>query len=137
MGLLQGGTSYMYRRHNEGLVCELILTEYLTRKGFYVFRPQAGFGPVDVIGISGITGKVYLFDAKKEKLRKINKTLLGNKVGKQGSRKAYGPYRIYRVLSEEQKLLGVRMAYVDMDTRNVHIIPPIDNEDIENNIGLN
>ena len=127
----------MDRRHIEGQICETILMEYLLSREFYVFRPQAGFGPVDVIGISGVTGKVYLFDAKKEKLRKINKILLGNKVGKQGSRKAYGPYRIYRVLSEEQKLLGVRMAYVNMDTRNVHIIPPIDNEDIENNTGLN
>ena len=67
----------MYKRHGEGLICEFILTEYLLQKGFYVFRPQAGFGPVDVIGISGVTGKVYLFDAKKEKFRKINRRFVG------------------------------------------------------------
>ena len=121
----------MYKRHGEGLICELILTEYLLHRGFYVFRPQAGFGPVDVIGISGTTGKVYLFDAKKDKYRKINKTLMGDKVGKKGAKKGYGPYRIYRVLSEEQKILGVRMAYVDIDTRKITVIPPISDEDIE------
>tara|TARA_R110000765_G_scaffold313176_1_gene406206 strand:- start:813 stop:1190 length:378 start_codon:yes stop_codon:yes gene_type:complete len=121
----------MYKRHGEGLICELILTEYLLQKGFYVFRPQAGFGPVDVIGISGVTGKVYLFDAKKEKFRKINRTLKGDKIGVRGSKKAYGPYRIYRVLSKEQKLLDVRIAYVNMDTREVDINPPIAKEDIE------
>jgi hypothetical protein len=121
----------MYKRHGEGLICEVILTEYLLQKGFYVFRPQAGFGPVDVIGISGVTGKVYLFDAKKEKLRKINRTLKGGKIGAQGSKKPHGPYRINRVLSEEQKLLGVRIAYVNMDTREVTVIPSIAKEDIE------
>ena len=121
----------MYKRHLEGHICELILTEYLLHRGFYVFRPQAGFGPVDVIGISGTTGKVYLFDAKKEKLRKINKTLRGDKVGVRGSKKAYGPYRIYRALSKEQKILGVQIAYINMDTREVHIKPPIAKEDME------
>jgi hypothetical protein len=118
----------MDRRHIDGQICETILMEYLLHREFYVFRPQASFGPVDVIAISGKTGKVYLLDAKKEKLRKLNKILKGDKVGVRGTKKPYGPYRIYRVLSEEQKILGVRMAYVNMDTHEVHIVPAIRNE---------
>ena len=35
------------------------------------------------------------------------------------------PTRIHRPLSALQKSLGVRMAYIDLDTRDVHVVPPI------------
>jgi hypothetical protein len=107
----------MDKRHLEGQICETILAEYLMRRGFYVFIPPAGFGPVDVIGISGETGKVYLFDAKKDTKRYLK----GRNV----------PHRIHRVLTEEQKLFGVRIAYVNMDTHKVHVVPRINKEDLK------
>jgi len=114
----------MDKRHVEGQICETILTEYLLHKGFYIFRPQASFGPVDVIAISGKTGKVYLLDAKKERLRYFK---VKNAKGR-GIR--YGPHRIHRVRSKTQKVLGVRIAYVNMDTRGVHIVPAIRGENL-------
>ena len=87
------------------------------RRGFYIFVPPAAFGPADIIGISGKTGKVYLFDSKKETKRYLK----GRK----------RPQRITRVLTKEQKLLGVRIAYVNMDTHKVYIVPPIKKEDLE------
>jgi len=112
----------MYKRHAEGQICETILMEYLLRREFYVFRPQASFGPVDVIAISSRTGKVYLLDAKKERLRYFKvKNAKGRGI-------KYGPHRIHRVRSKEQKVFGVRIAYVNMDTRGVHIVPAIEGE---------
>ena len=114
----------MDKRHVEGQICETILTEYLLHREFYIFRPQASFGPVDVIAISSKTGKVYLLDAKKERLRYFK---VKNAEGR-GIR--YGPHRIHRVRSKTQKVLGVRIAYVNMDTRGVHIVPAIRGEDL-------
>jgi len=112
----------MYKRHAEGQICETILMEYLLRREFYVFRPQASFGPVDVIAISSRTGKVYLLDAKKERLRYFKvKNAKGRGI-------KYGPHRIHRVRSKEQKVFGVHIAYVNMDTRGVHIVPAIEGE---------
>ena len=101
----------MDRRHTEGQICENILVEYLLRRDMYVFKPEASHSPVDVISISK-EGKIYLFDAKKDARRYVP------------NRKAHK--RIYRILTPFQKLLGVRMAYIDLDTRNVHIVPPLD-----------
>ena len=91
----------MYQRHTEGQICETILTEYLLRHDMYVYRPQAAFGPADVIAISK-DGKIYMFDAKKDALR-------------------YVPDR-----KTSQRIYRVRMAYVNIDTRGVHIVPPIE-----------
>jgi len=33
--------------------------------------------------------------------------------------------RVHRKLSSLQKQLGVRTAYIDLDTRDVHVVPPI------------
>ncbi|MDA0228767.1 MAG: hypothetical protein O3B21_01125 [Proteobacteria bacterium] len=38
------------------------------------------------------------------------------------------PSRIHRPLSKEQRALGVRVAYVDMESRTVHIVPPLDDD---------
>ena len=100
----------MDKRHTEGQICEIILEEYLLKLGMYVFRPNAAQGPVDVVAIDP-KGGIYLFDAKKDAER-VNP----------GRTK---PARIYRVLSPVQRLLGVRMAYVDLDTREVCIVPAL------------
>ena len=100
----------MDKRHTEGQICETILVEYLLRRDMYVFQPVSAHGPVDVIAISA-EGEVYLFDAKKDAERYVPKR-----------RKTH---RLYRVLSPLQKTLGVRMAYVDLQTRAVHIVPAL------------
>jgi hypothetical protein len=100
----------MDKRHTEGQICETILAEYLLRQDMYVFKPEATMCPVDVIAISK-KGTIYLFDAKKDAAR----TWPGRKK----------KTRIHRALTPFQKLLGVRMAYVDINTRNVHIVPPL------------
>ena len=106
----------MDKRHTEGQICETILAEYLLRQNMYVFKPEATSCPVDVIAISK-KGTVYLFDAKKDATRAG--------AGRHSIRKRKNEQRIYRVLTPFQKLLGVRMAYVNINTRNVHIVPPL------------
>jgi len=101
----------MDKRHTEGQICETILAEYLLRQDMYVFKPEATSCPVDVIAISK-EGKIYLLDAKKDAER-----IWPGRKSKQ---------RIYRALTPFQKLLGVRMAYVNIDTRRVYIVPPLD-----------
>ena len=97
-------------RQQQGQICETILTEWLLRQGYYVLRPLAAQGPVDVAAISE-AGDIYLFDAKKNATR-VNP---GRKTRT----------RIHRVRSDIQNRLGVRMAYIDVDTREVHIVPEI------------
>ena len=94
----------MDKRHTEGQICETILAEYLLRQDMYVFKPEATACPVDVIAISK-NGTIYLLDAKKDATR-----LGPGRKNKQ---------RIHRALTPFQRLLGVRMAYVDINTRNV------------------
>jgi hypothetical protein len=101
----------MHITHNKGLISETILTEYFLRHKFYVFKPTAAFGPIDLVVISSETGKIYTLDAKTESFRKLK--------GRSGK------YRISRVLSKEQKKMGVRIAYVNIDTREINIVPPI------------
>jgi hypothetical protein len=102
----------MHKTHQDGEICETILAEYLIRAGYLVFRPTAVTGPVDIVAVHPDTGNVYLLDSKKDKKRI------------QQPRKT--PTRIYRKLTDTQKKLGVRMAYVNMDTREVLIRPPLD-----------
>lgn len=106
----------MDKRHTEGQICETILAEYLLRLDMYVYSASAIVGPVDVIAISK-TGRVHLFDAKKDAKRYVPERNQKN--------------RIYRVLTPLQKVLGVRMAYVNIKTREVHIVPPLDKEPYE------
>ena len=103
----------MDKRHTEGQICETILAEYLLRQDMYVFKPEATSCPVDVIAISK-EGKIYLLDAKKDAKR-----IWAGRTIEQ---------RIYRPLTPFQKLLGVRMAYVDINTREVYIVPPLNTE---------
>jgi hypothetical protein len=56
--------------------------------------------------------RVRCFFAVKQQPRRIN---TGRK----------NPDRVYRTRSDLQKLLGVRLAYVDIDSREVYIQPGI------------
>jgi hypothetical protein len=99
-----------YKQQN-GQICEVILTEWLLREGYYVMRPMAAHGPIDVIACSE-KGDIYLLDAKQDSKR-VNP-----------DRKK--PSRIYRVVKKgAQRALGVRIAYVDIDSRDVQIVPPL------------
>lgn len=100
----------MDKRHTEGQICETILVEYLLRRNLYVFQPVSAHGPVDVVAINA-EGEMYLFDAKKNAKRYVPERKTN--------------HRIHRVLSPLQKTLGVRMAYVDIATREVHIVPAL------------
>ena len=73
-------------------------------------RPVAAQCPVDVVAITE-DGEVYFFDAKQDAIR----TNPGRKIAS----------RIHRVRSPLQKQMGVRVAYVDIDTRAVHIVPAL------------
>ena len=94
-----------------GQVCEAILHEHLLRLGWYVYRHYGAQAPADIIAINE-DGRVLLFDAKADGRR----TLPGRKK----------PTRISRVLTPAQRALGVRIAYVDHETRGVHIVPALD-----------
>lgn len=96
-------------RQQQGAICEHILTEYLLREGYFVMRPLSAQGPIDVIAYNE-NGDMYFLDAKQ------NATRI------QSGRKT--PQRIHRILTTTQKLLNVRIAYIDIETRDVHIVPP-------------
>lgn len=98
-------------RQQQGQICETILTEWLLRQGYYVCRPLAGQGPVDCVAYNE-QGQLLLLDSKQDAQR-VNP---GRKVAS----------RIHRKLSPLQKQLGVRTAYINLDTRDVHVVPPID-----------
>tara|TARA_R110000824_G_scaffold11224_1_gene48608 strand:+ start:1202 stop:1513 length:312 start_codon:yes stop_codon:yes gene_type:complete len=95
-------------RQQLGQVCEAILTEYMLRLGYFVYRPLAHQGPADLICVNE-AGNIILLDSKSDKKR-INP----------GRKKAT---RIYRPRSDVQKRLDVHIAYVDAKTRAVHITP--------------
>ena len=104
-------------RQTTGDVCEAILIEYLLRKDLWVFTPFNNQGPVDVIAVSP-SGKLYLFDAKADRKRWL--------------KNRPSPHRIHRKRTLVQKLLRVRIAYVNEDERTVHIVPPLELKDVQN-----
>jgi len=74
----------------------------------------SGTGPVDVVAYND-DGAVYFLDAKQDAIR----TTKGRK----------NPHRIHRPLSATQRLLNVRVAYVNIDTGEVHIVPPLEEDE--------
>ena len=99
-----------FPQHSTGDICEAILVENLLRRGWYVYRPVSAYGPVDVIAISP-GGKTYLFDAKADRFR----------VNPDRRKRA----RIHRKRSLLQKILHVRIAYVNETTRAVWFVPAL------------
>ena len=86
-----------------GAVCETIATEYFFRAGYFVLHPWFGIGPVDLICIKTNPVEILFLDVKAEARRSRNNT------------------RINRVLTKHQRRLGVRLCYVNPETRGVHL----------------
>jgi hypothetical protein len=84
--------------------------KYLANEGYYVFSPLGSQSPIDVVAVDK-SGRSFFFDAKKD-ARRVNP---GRK----------NKDRIHRPRSDLQKQMGVRMAYVDLETGNVHIVPSL------------
>ena len=97
-------------RHVDGLSCELLLMKYLVNKGYYVFSPLGSQSPIDVVAVDK-NGQAFFFDSKKD-ARRVNP---GRK----------NKDRIHRPRTDLQKQMGVRMAYVDLEDGNVHIVPSL------------
>jgi|TARA_R110000751_G_scaffold19313_1_gene57818 hypothetical protein len=96
--------------HLLGDRCELILAEFLLSKSFYVFTNiLAQRSPIDLIAVHPETAKLFFFDSKADRER----TNPGRKV----------PARIYRKRSDFQKKIGLTMAYVNIETKNIYFTP--------------
>jgi hypothetical protein len=95
------------RQHQVGAICETIATEYFFQRGYFVFHPWFGIGPVDLICIKANPPEVLLLDVKADNRRLMK----GRNV----------PTRITRILTKHQKRLGVSICYVNPDTREVHM----------------
>ena len=97
-----------HQDHVLGDVCETVLIEHLIRAGAAVLVAAGAHGPVDVAAI-GRDGRVYLFDAKADRMR----------------RREGRDRRCYRPRSKLQKRLGIRLAYVEEKKRTVHFVPAL------------
>jgi hypothetical protein len=90
----------MDEKQQKGVASELIAEYYLTRAGYFVYTKKSVQSAVDLVAINPITGEILLIDVKTVSIRKTGK--------KKGQ-------IINRVLSEEQKRLGVNLLYVYKD----------------------
>ena len=87
----------MDNKQQKGVASELIAEYYLTKAGYFVYTKKSVQSPVDLVAINPETGEVLLVDVKTASIRT-------------------GGYQkgttIRRVLSDEQKKLGVNLLYV-------------------------
>ena len=90
-------------RNSFGKRCEVIAAEWLLSQGCYVYAPFVEQGPVDLIALSG-GNQWFYFDVKKVGRRKDNSI-------------------IARKLTPKQLGLGIRLLYVDVDTKRVELHP--------------
>ena len=93
--------------HTLGDLCEAIALKELTARGYWVFTTTQAHSPIDLIAVAP-GGEVLYVDCKHDRKR-INP-----------HRKT--PTRIHRVRTDQQKLLGVQICYVDPDAERI-IIP--------------
>ena len=87
-------------KHIKGDQAELIAQEFFIGKGFYVFKNISQQGPADMVVLDK-DGYTILVDIKAISLRSKN------------------GWKVNRVPSKEQDLLGVHLCYVNLDTREV------------------
>jgi len=87
----------MDEKQQKGVASELIAEYYLTRAGYFVYTKKSVQSAVDLVAINPETAEILLVDVKTASLRKT-----GDKKGT----------TIRRVLSKEQKRLGVNLLYV-------------------------
>jgi hypothetical protein len=95
-------------KHVLGDLCEAIAVKELTARGYWVFVPLSLQCPVDIIAATP-GGELMLLDCKADKFRT------------NPNRKT--PSRIHRVLSPQQKQLGVKICYVNSADETIVIGP--------------
>tara|TARA_R100000315_G_scaffold62138_3_gene42439 strand:- start:973 stop:1344 length:372 start_codon:yes stop_codon:yes gene_type:complete len=98
----------MAARRRVGARCEAIATEYFISRGYFVFHPWFGVGPIDLICVKATPPEILLLDIKADNAR-VQKG------------RNYAT-RISRVLTAHQRRLGVRLCYVNPKTREVHLV---------------
>ena len=112
----------MSTKHEDGILCETILAEYFLRRGYSVFVHLGSHAPADLVVINNKTGTVYALDAKKN----IRRARFKDRKKLQ---------RVYRPRSKLQKAIPVHFAYIDTYTRSVHIVPPIEELELNGQVG--
>ena len=96
-----------HSKHIKGDRAELIAAEYFINLGYSVCRNMSQHGPVDLVLIDEETpGDVTLVDVKAISLRTKN------------------GYKVNRVPNKKQKELGVKLIFVDLNTKEVLDVMP-------------
>jgi hypothetical protein len=101
----------MDEKQQKGIASELIAEYYLTKAGYFVYTKKSVQSPVDLVAINPETSEVLLIDVKTASIR-----MTGENKG----------HTIRRVLSDEQKRLGVCFLYV-YDNKMCELIAYKDN----------
>jgi hypothetical protein len=87
----------------DGKRAELLAAEWLMSQGCYAFAPTTEQSPIDLIALTQ-DGRFLYFDVKKLAYRQ-NGTVISRK------------------LTDKQRKLGVRLLYVDLESRNCALYP--------------
>jgi hypothetical protein len=96
-----------HSKHIKGDRAELIAAEFFISLGYSVCKNMSQHGPVDLVLIDEETpGDVTLVDVKAISLRTKN------------------GYKVNRVPNKKQKELGVKLIFVDLDTKEVLDVMP-------------
>jgi hypothetical protein len=96
-----------HSKHIKGDRAELIAAEFFISLGYSVCKNMSQHGPVDLVLIDEETpGDVTLVDVKAISLRTKN------------------GYKVNRVPNKKQKDLGVKLIFVDLDTKEVLDVMP-------------
>lgn len=104
--LHNGEVNNIMRPHNknrDGKRSELLAAEWLFSQDCYVYAPYLEQGPIDLIAVSP-NGKTHYFDVKTHSFRASGTP-------------------ISRKLTDQQRKLGVRLLYVDLETGRVGLYP--------------
>ena len=93
------------RTLKKGHYCELLAAAILHRNDYDVFHPLQGHGPVDLVAIK--LGETLLLDVKADSSRLHSGRTT--------------PTRITRPRTKLQKQMSVRICYVDVRLKKLHI----------------
>lgn len=92
-----------HNKNRDGKRSELLAAEWLFSQDCYVYAPYLEQGPIDLIAVSP-NGKTHYFDVKTHSFRASGTP-------------------ISRKLTDQQRKLGVRLLYVDLETGRVGLYP--------------
>ena len=96
-----------HSKHIKGDRAELIAAEFFISLGYSVCKNMSQHGPVDLVLIDEETpGDVTLVDVKAISLRTKN------------------GYKVNRTPTAQQKKLGIKLIYIDLNTREVLDVMP-------------